>query len=142
MLEVVRIDRCLKLENLEPGQRFRCENEPESLWQLTCRLPSDAQIVAHRDKDGHKRIFSRDTLVEHVKGRWVPEEAEGLVAVKDTPSPCIVEWNGQLWHKACLLEHSNGYLQGVEDGLRQVIHADTLVRVVNCKLVEIGDEEE
>ena len=143
-MNVVRRDKWKRLGDLEPGQRFRRKDgDGETIRQVSASPPKFGKaVMCNRDDTGEHCAWPSNELVELVPGRWMPDEPEGLVAMKDAPTLCVVEWKDQFWHKADVRGHGSGYLQGMEDGRRLVIHADTLVRVVHGTFVEGYEEAE
>ena len=131
-MKVLRKDRWVELRTLEPGQRFRFKSAdpPQPLFQVCKVSPRCNWVTWNRDTDGYRYESDGDTLVEHVKGHWVPEEE--LVEMNDADE---FEFEGDLWQRE---QYSLTMAHRLKDGARQQFDSKALVRVVHGAFVEDG----
>ncbi len=130
----------VELRTLRAWERFRFRGEGGDLWQVnpTTPYPSDF-VVCNNVEMGHQQNWHGGMLVKVVKGRWVPEEPEGRVEIGNVKYREIVEYNGKLWlyiRGGRCRAVSGCSLLGIFGDEEISIAMDTLVRVVNCTLVE------
>lgn len=138
-MDVVRMDRFKRLGDLEHGQRFRKQDDPQGpvVWQVSCNVPRTGMVFVTGDKTGRQTDFRDDTMVEVVEGRWVPEEEADTMPVSELSSDDVFEYQGDLWQRS---KYSCDNSQRLRDGEREGIGSDTRVRVVRGTFVEEGAE--
>jgi len=145
-MNVKRKEKYVPLGDLEPGQRFRFKSEPspQLLFQVCKVSPRCNWVGWNRDTDGYRSESDGDTLVEHVKGHWQPDEEERLMELGTLAVTTVFqrENDAHYWQVAIRQGNEsrppfvpcNCLITGDRDGLPP----STLVRVVHCTLVEAG----
>ena len=138
-MKVKRKEKWVELRTLEPGMRFRFKSAdpPRPLFQVCKVSPRCNWVAWNRDTDGYRYESDGNTLVEHVKGHWVPEEEpEGLVAIGSVQYLTVVEYKGEFWQLTHESSTLSCVLRQVESGEREDLSYDTLVRVVHGTFIE------
>jgi len=137
-------DRWKRLDELEHGQTFSFKGDiAKNVWQVAEDVENTDDAVACNHLDSGCRGISRGAdLVEVVKGRWMPDEPEGMKELYDTAWGTVVEHKGVLYYHSEDCTATTCTMRSVEDSVRVAVSKSTLVRVVHGTFIEDGAKQE